>query len=114
VHRATTAHVLQGWYWIVTIANAQTMGSCTTRSRAASETHQGTPGHGPVLDEHDHADWPANGTATSYHRSTGISPTCPTPEREHRFLHKYAGAANSTATITEDPSAIAGRFYGIS
>jgi hypothetical protein len=56
--------------------------------------------------------WPANASATSYSLYRGIRSDLPQLLNSSTdSCTKYTGAAASTATITEDPTGIAGGFY---
>jgi hypothetical protein len=56
--------------------------------------------------------WPTSATATSYNLYRGIKSDLPQLMNSSTdSCTKYTGAANSTATITEDPTGVAGGFY---
>jgi hypothetical protein len=56
--------------------------------------------------------WPANAAATSYSLYRGIQSDLPQLLNSSTdSCTKYTGAATGTATITEDPTGIAGGFY---
>jgi hypothetical protein len=88
-------------------------GSCATGSAAPGETAPGdTSATAQSWTDKTTQTWPANAAATSYTLYRGIQSDLPQLLNSTTdSCTKYTGAANSTASITEDPTAITGRFY---
>lgn len=95
-----------------TANGACTMHACMT-SAAPGETAPGdTSATAQSWTDKTTQTWPANVSATSYTLYRGIRSDLPQLLNSSTdSCTKYTGAAASTATITEDPTGIAGGFY---
>jgi hypothetical protein len=101
-----------GWYVDDLLITSQTIVACTT-STIPGETAPGdTSATAQSWTNKTTQTWPATATATTYSLYRGIQSDLPQLLNSSTdSCTKYAGAATSTDTITEDPTGIEGGFY---
>ncbi len=106
-------------YYVVanSVCGSSANGTCSTQTTLASCTPGETsPGGTPATsqnwtDKVTHA-WQAVSGATSYNLYRGVqADLSKLLDTQVDSCLKYTGTALTTATLTEDPSAVAGRFY---